>query len=1103
MVVLGSKSESRGTSKLYSATRRFVRGSVANVRLKVRKDHKKHFALFTLLIGYYSSTVLWKKLQRREGQYTSTHPLKQPDTVPRAFSSVFLFCDPSNRCCHDFVHHSLSSLRDQTLVPYSVTVFHDCPVNDADFSNAIDQYSKDFDLLRKVKCEFNNVRHCILSSIYEAKKGSNPSTQLQYLLILKSSSILHPNALEKSLLYTELRPKLSGVKLLGALAKEGNLENMIHENFSLPNESISFLPLLLNVKRLNSLNLSINNGPIGGKDTTTEEQLDMLRILKNSRLIREPLYSQPENSVDSKLSIQSNNFELWDRARKLSLDLAYLYSDEAYFHWSVRKESTERFRDSHQETEEEETVDVGKISEVTELKRGFNPSTESIMFFVPFLQMGGSEKCILNLANHAISTGLEVSIVLTMPLWAVDSLGEIHAKNEWMSRALEITPHVFDLVQTGTYDHFAKLLRYFVESRKPEYIFVANSAATYEYLEFINLVSPGSLIVDYNHMMHWNWEPKPGFGTGGLPRYGTYFTKYIHNHFTASNNVSGFMKTWIESAPGGNDPNKVKTCYIGTEVAGQNTSENSAKVREQERSRLGISNEKIVILFVGRFVRDKGVDILSKSLKIIASNAVASRKICFLFVGSGQLEQELLRTKRQIENSDLQVILEPPSTDSEQLRTLYATADILLLPSRNEGIALVIYEAMASGLFVMSTDVGGQAEILNSKTGELLPIMDTMSHPEKWLAEKTINVTTVFGNKNGIREYAKNLVRTNYTTANFCNCIFDTMQENRRSLQLKRSEESIEESKIEAMSKQLVSVVHWQKADSQWNMDQIRRPIESLATIGIKTYVCDTSITKQLLHLLRSIRLIYPTVKILVANDGPLRISGVDMIKNDDNIEEVVLQNDAGISYGRNLMVSLTKTEYFVLLDDDHLFDYQTDLEKAIAGLKKGRFDIVGFRVLNLPGIFEMETESIFIPRYVALVSEFKDRKVKLCVWNENNGPGVSGMKYPIKVDVLHNSLIARTDILQDYPWRNELKVNEHLTFFLDARRKGLKVGYLPSVFVHHQARQYSTCYKAVRFREDKYEVLLDYEDKLLWDVECGNEFPNRVRRHLNETSLL
>ncbi len=52
---------------------------------------------------------------------------------------------------------------------------------------------------------------------------------------------------------------------------------------------------------------------------------------------------------------------------------------------------------------------------------------------------------------------------------------------------------------------------------------------------------------------------------------------------------------------------------------------------------------------------------------------------------------------------------------------LYAAADVLVLPSENEGISLSIYEGMTMGLPVVAAAVGGQSELVTGREGVLVP----------------------------------------------------------------------------------------------------------------------------------------------------------------------------------------------------------------------------------------------------------------------------------------------------------------------------------------------------------------------------------------------
>jgi hypothetical protein len=59
-----------------------------------------------------------------------------------------------------------------------------------------------------------------------------------------------------------------------------------------------------------------------------------------------------------------------------------------------------------------------------------------------------------------------------------------------------------------------------------------------------------------------------------------------------------------------------------------------------------------------------------------------------------------------------------------------AASDIFFLPSKWEGIALSIYEAMSCGLAVLGADVGGQRELVTHDTGILMPGPDECQSPE-------------------------------------------------------------------------------------------------------------------------------------------------------------------------------------------------------------------------------------------------------------------------------------------------------------------------------------------------------------------------------------
>lgn len=841
----------------------------------------------------------------------------------------------------------------------------------------------------------------------------------------------------------------------------------------------------------------------------------------------------------------------------------YLWSNHAFYKWSAWTDNQERYAVSLNSEDEKYGLDFWGMPfrKVTGPGQSTDPKHDSninanlllspitnikpankqprMMFLMPWIQMGGSEKCMLDVAERLVTSGWAVTFVLTMPFWHGDHLGELSLQNEWLGKAQSLTSDVFDIVQLAPNHKVSKVLRYLLESRQPDYILTANARVVYEHLAYVKQVSPHTLIADYNHMVHMDWEVSPGLG-GGMPRYGATYTESIDLHLTASDNVTTSMRSWIDDDVLREAPEKVQTCYIGTDPNALHSDAVRPAVRRRMRSMLGIDESRTVVLFAGRYVADKGIDVMGEVVRRVALDTNMASNLAFVFVGAGEqadmlstTQSHLLEQASAIPNDKrLQMILQPPAVGLDQLRDYYAMADVFLLPSNNEGIALVLYEAMAAGLLVMGTDVGGQNELIRSDTGVLLPLLNNVAASASFIVQELQAVLRFPAMFADVRERGTQTARERFTTKMFVSCVVDSMIKAKKSLDNKLfkqiqqtaraerkksgsvavNEEGEEdmvikklgpnEQMLNEMRPVVADVLRAERVHGLWNARQAetKRDVSGHVTIGVKTYVCDASIVRQVVGLVRSIRVNYKTVRILLANDGPTRLDALPGIVDDPFTEEVILPADSGISIGRNVMVNMTTTEFFVLLDDDHVFDDDTDLALGVSGLAYHGFDIVGIRVRNLPGIDELERIGIFIPRYVATISNFENRLITLCVWNENNGPGVKSMTVPIRVDVLHNALIARTDALRRTPWRNELKVNEHMTFFLDLRKRGTKVGYLPAVFVHHRARRYSDCYTKVRFREDKYETMLEYKDEHLWDVPCGDDFPNRVEKHLEAT---
>ncbi len=140
------------------------------------------------------------------------------------------------------------------------------------------------------------------------------------------------------------------------------------------------------------------------------------------------------------------------------------------------------------------------------------------------------------------------------------------------------------------------------------------------------------------------------------------------------------------------------------------------------RARLGLPSASRIILYVGRFVRAKGLCELVDAFGALAASDPTLR---LALVGDGVMRDELrsmLQSKGLLEKCLLPGGLEP-----DEVAEWMGAADLLCLPSWSEGYPNVVVEAVASGLPVVATDVGGTSEIINTNNGELVAPQDIQS----------------------------------------------------------------------------------------------------------------------------------------------------------------------------------------------------------------------------------------------------------------------------------------------------------------------------------------------------------------------------------------
>jgi glycosyltransferase involved in cell wall biosynthesis len=119
------------------------------------------------------------------------------------------------------------------------------------------------------------------------------------------------------------------------------------------------------------------------------------------------------------------------------------------------------------------------------------------------------------------------------------------------------------------------------------------------------------------------------------------------------------------------------------------------------RNKHSIDNEKLIILFFGRFNYTKAPDVFVQVAKLLEHK---QNKVHFVMCGSDEgMKKDIIKQIKDFPNF---TILDPVYNQTEKIK-MYQASDIYLLPSRKEGLPLTLFEAMACGLGIVATKVNG------------------------------------------------------------------------------------------------------------------------------------------------------------------------------------------------------------------------------------------------------------------------------------------------------------------------------------------------------------------------------------------------------------
>ncbi|MDD4980292.1 MAG: glycosyltransferase family 4 protein [Candidatus Omnitrophica bacterium] len=177
---------------------------------------------------------------------------------------------------------------------------------------------------------------------------------------------------------------------------------------------------------------------------------------------------------------------------------------------------------------------------------------------------------------------------------------------------------------------------------------------------------------------------------------------------------------------------KIRVIHNGIDVKKFQILDKGSRIETKRKLGLG---DGPVIGIVARLSEEKGHAYLIEAMQAVIAEITDAQ---LLIVGDGRMKEKLINLTKSL-GLKKNIFFFPSVTDT---RGVLSAMDLFVLPSTKEGLGLALMEAMASGLSVIGSDIGGIKSLIQDGYSGLLTrpantqdlscaILELLRHPDK------------------------------------------------------------------------------------------------------------------------------------------------------------------------------------------------------------------------------------------------------------------------------------------------------------------------------------------------------------------------------------
>jgi glycosyltransferase involved in cell wall biosynthesis len=318
-----------------------------------------------------------------------------------------------------------------------------------------------------------------------------------------------------------------------------------------------------------------------------------------------------------------------------------------------------------------------------------------ILVALPFMITGGVDTIFSNIFGY-LSKKYDIAFFTTVP-----TLAEYGDNTGLYRKFTNEIYHLPQFLKTEKEQH--DFILYLIAAKQTDLIVMAGSEMTYHFLPNIKKLKPGLKILDFI------------FNEEGHIKNNRKYKRYIDLNIVENDKIRDFLLHVHAEKP-----EKIRLIQNGVDIEKFSSKRDSRAIKEK----FGILQHAFVVVFLGRFSEEKSPEAVVEIARLLRQN-----NIVFVMGGHGPIFEDI---KNHILINELQdVVLTPGFVESQDLLSV---ADVLLLPSRLDGRPNAVLEALASGVPVIASNVGGLPTLINDGgNGFLIQPGDNQAFADKIL----------------------------------------------------------------------------------------------------------------------------------------------------------------------------------------------------------------------------------------------------------------------------------------------------------------------------------------------------------------------------------